>query len=256
MAQIQVNVRWRDIPVFEDVLLSDVEGESAFLRTKNPLPVGTMLIVSPLSAVDVRVPTRVKSVIEIVEAGSDARQGMHVAFEAAAELLEPFLADEPQPLVGLEPEPALGAPQDGELEERDDQPIRLTNRKVETSPEGDLPAVPVVSVELPEMMKDSGLTPAVSGEINLGDLSAVGEDPDAPDKMIVEVEAGLPPEGVADEERTAFEADIETQPERPLEQEVEPKEPAEEPPAEQEAKANEEPKRKKRRKGRKRKKKT
>jgi hypothetical protein len=203
MAQIQVNVSWREIPIFEGILLSKVEGITAFLRTKTPMPVGTMLIVSPCEQPEACVPARVTSVAEVVEAGSDASQGMVVTFEAAAELLEPFLADEPQPVVGLAPEPAFETAMPDEDEE---EPGREKPRlEVVSVDEEDLPAAPRVSVV--EEVKDSGITPQVSGEISLEGTNNVAGDPDSPDKVIIDVEAGLPPQVAEPSRLQSFERD-------------------------------------------------
>ena len=196
MAQILVNVSWRDIPWLEAAKLSDVEGSSAFLRTKAPMPVGTMLIVSPVDNAEIRVPVRVASVIEVPEAGSGASQGINVSLESAADLLQPYLSDDPTPVVGLAPEPAFGgAEQDvGDVEEP--RPAREPAR---VDAAGDLPEAPRVELDLPadesRNKKDSGLMPSVSGEISMGEGGGPVGDPDAPDKVIVMVDAELPEVG-------------------------------------------------------------
>lgn len=192
MAQISVNVRWRDIALLEDAKLIDVEGTSAFLRTRAPMPVGTMLIVSPVENDEVRVPARVSRVIEAPEAGSSESPGMQVSLEAAAEMLEPYLG-EAVPVVDLAPEPAFdgGEPdleQDGEDHGRARAPVPAAE-------EGDLPEAPRVQLDLadsPRTKKDSGVMPSASGEISMGENGDRAGDPDAPDKVIVMVDAEPP----------------------------------------------------------------
>jgi len=178
MAQTLVDVRWRDIPLLNSAQLGQVANGEGFLRTKMPMPVGTMLIITPEQNHDIRVPARVASVVEVPEAGSGGVQGMQVVFEAAGQLLEPYLEEDLPPVVGLTPQPAFD---DEGL--ADGEPV-----------EPDLPEAPHVDVEA-EPVKDSALMPSVSGEIDLQAYRAERGDPDAPDKVIVEVEAELPRDG-------------------------------------------------------------
>ena len=204
MAQMQVNVSWRDIPVLADVLLSEVEGARAFLRTKAPMPVGTMLIVSPHDNAEIRVPVRVTGIVEVPEAGSAATQGMHVSLEAAASLLEPYLSGEPAPIMGLAPEPAFDGT-DGDLGEEADAEPKQDRRPREPADDDDLPAAPRVELDdqggevIPlRFKKDSGVMPSASGEISMEPQR--DHDPDAPDKVIVMVDADLPPPSAVPEE--------------------------------------------------------
>ena len=205
MAQMQVNVSWRDIPVLTDALLSEVEGARAFLRTKAPMPVGTMLIVSPRDSAEIRVPVRVTGIVEVPDPGSAATQGMHVSLEAAASLLEPYLAGEPAPVVGLAPEPAFDGT-DSDLDaETEREPERDPGPHVSAADEDDLPEAPRVELDsdgaevIPlRFKKDSGVMPSASGEISMEPQR--DRDPDAPDKVIVMVDADLPPRSAVPEE--------------------------------------------------------
>jgi hypothetical protein len=165
MAQIDVNVSWREIPLLSHVTLSDVSDSGGFLATAAPMPVGTMLILSPVRHAELVVPARVTATVE----GNADDPGMQLTFEAAGDALLSFTEGSEQP--DATESAAAGA----EADEADED-------------------IPVVTIEAePQQVRDSGIAPVVSGEILLGD-QAYGvfpraQDPDAPDKVIVEVEA-------------------------------------------------------------------
>jgi len=172
MLQIQVSAFWRDIIVLEKTVLGQLESSGGFLRTKTPMPVGTMLIISPVENRDIRVPARVASVFEVVDSGGQPT-GMAV---------EPYFSEDPPSVIGLAPEPAFDNPDEVEPETEQPQRREVDSRR-------DLPDAPRVQLDLVrEPVKDSALMPSVSGEIDLGH-HASRTDPDAPDKVIIEVDA-------------------------------------------------------------------
>lgn len=223
---LYVSVSWREIQILEEVPLSAPSQEDAFLVTDAPLPVGTMLIISPSAAEEIRVPARVVHGQEALTSKHTEPKtpGMKLVFEAAGELLEPFLPGAEQEQVdgagetanveaageeadddfsqdaipqsasrasgdyaeitddAMVPEPALGDPDPDAYDEEEDEEEEL---QYELSEPGHI-AMPMTAAGA----MDSAISPQASGEINLSRMGGgrYGGDPEAPDKVIVEVE--------------------------------------------------------------------
>lgn len=234
---IQVDVSWREILILSDVAL-EVEAEEAFMPMSSPMPVGTMLVVTPIRNREVRVPARITQIQET--GASTSQRGMRMVFEAAWEQLQEY-ADEGTS-GDSKPESASfdeeSVPAGPNLSQNSGEYIEIvTITSPETSPEAE-----------DQDVKDSGLAPQASGEIQL-DAGALGTDTEAPDKVIIDVtEVPVPqPEATSDEddlEADLAEEEIETAVERPAGLRA-----AEDEDAEEDAE-DEEGKKRKRRRGR------
>jgi hypothetical protein len=222
---LYVSVSWREIEILEEVPLSAPSQEAAFLATDAPLPVGTMLILSPTAAEEIRVPARVVHGQEALTGKhiEPKTPGMELIFEAAGELLAPYLPgaeQEPAEEPNLEaaggadddfsqdaipqsasrasgdyaeisddtmaPEPALGDPEPDAYEEEEEEEelqYELSELGGDGGNSGHI-ALPVTAAGA----MDSAISPQASGEINLSRMGGrYGSDPEAPDKVIVEV---------------------------------------------------------------------
>jgi hypothetical protein len=96
--QIRVSINWRDISLHQEAVLSDVDGSGGFLQTDKPMPVGTMLVLSPLLNRELRVPARVALVVEACRSAQGQDQiaevpGMNLTFEAVGEALLGYLEE-------------------------------------------------------------------------------------------------------------------------------------------------------------------
>jgi len=223
---IFVSASWRDIPILDEVPLSDVTSEGAFLATEAPLPVGTMLILTPASDAEGRVPARVAEVREALGGkGADANvPGMRLVFEAASGL-QAFLQQRPGEQAGKPEE--IGAGEEADLGEDEDDfstaalpaaASRSSGDYAEISTSSDAataddavggdgdddldedeetpnerPREVMFVTSLPKTAAgamDSTIAPQASGEIDLSQMhgSRYSSDPEAPDKVIVEVD--------------------------------------------------------------------
>ena len=101
-----LTVSYRDIPIYSPARLRDVDGSGGFLETNSPMPVGTMLILSPVANASIKVPARVALAIEACRAaGAQAElPGMSLVFEAAGETLLPYLQTEIAPAPAAAPQ--------------------------------------------------------------------------------------------------------------------------------------------------------
>ncbi len=89
--QVLVSVSFRDIPLYSRAVLGEVDGARGFLRCESPMPVGSMLILTPLRQAELRVPARVVRIVEACRGvKTEAAPGMGVVFEAAGEALLPL----------------------------------------------------------------------------------------------------------------------------------------------------------------------
>jgi hypothetical protein len=226
---LYVSVSWREIQILEEVPLSEPSQEAAFLVTDAPLPVGTMLILSPTEAGEIKVPARVVHGQEALSSKHiEAKTpGMKLVFEAAGELLAPYMPGaEPEEQAegqdefsqaaipesaprasgdyaeisagAMAPEPALGDP-DPDAYEEDEDEAELQYEAAGAEPQGGNSGDPISSdlisgdpISLPMTAAgamDSAISPQASGEINLSKMGGGrhGSDPEAPDKVIVEV---------------------------------------------------------------------
>jgi hypothetical protein len=190
---IQVDISWREIPILSDVTL-EVEEEGAFLPTSSPMPVGTMLVVTPVRNREVRVSARIEQIREA--ATSASQRGMRMVFEAAWEQLQEYAdqgaaeSAESEPDAESEPEPESSA-EASEVSSFDEESVPAGPPLSQNSGE----YIEIVTISSPSSetdetedqdVKDSGLAPQASGEIQLGN-GAQGGDPEAPDKVIVDV---------------------------------------------------------------------
>jgi hypothetical protein len=177
--QILVSVCYREIPLLRRAVLRDVDGSGGFLQTESPMPVGSMLILSPLRNAEIRVPARVALVVEACRAqrSPDGEvAGANLTFEAAGEVLLDYLeevgaevteesAAPAAPGRGLEPLPALSVPA--------------------PSPAPVAPAPPEPTPEAAFAEIEPADPPAESPKV----IVNLAGDPDAPDKVVLELEA-------------------------------------------------------------------
>jgi hypothetical protein len=96
--QILVNVSFREIPLYDGAVLRDVDGSGGFLRSDSPMPVGTLLMLSPARNLELKVPARVQLVVEACRGAKTPGgelPGMNVTFEAAGEYLLDYREEAP-----------------------------------------------------------------------------------------------------------------------------------------------------------------
>jgi hypothetical protein len=226
---LYVDVSWREILILEEAPLGEPSVEEAFLATDAPLPVGTMVILSPTEAEEIRVPARVVCGQEALSSKNvePKTPGMKLLFEAAGELLAPYLPGaEPEPdeatateesagegefspnaipesasrasgdyaeisADAFAPEAALGDPDPEEYEEEPRYELDASAEPDEAAPstESGGNSGPSLPTTAAGAM-DSAIAPQASGEIQLSVAggSRHGGDSEAPDKVIVEVE--------------------------------------------------------------------
>ncbi len=197
--QVQVQVTFREIPLFARAVLQTVSATGGFLHTESPMPIGTTLILSPSRAPDVKVVATVGLVVEAcrgVKLPEGEQPGMNLVFEAGGELLLDHLEElapsppaevvaSPQPL----PIPIPPARREPPAQAFEEVPTKVERRVAVSAPPEEAPALqPVASGSL---TVEAAPPPEVRDEpsVVLADDPQPAGDPESPDKVVVEVDA-------------------------------------------------------------------
>ena len=197
--QIPVSIAFRDVPLFRRATLCDVDGSGGFVPTESPMPVGTVLLLSPLRNPGLRVPARVALVVEAcrTQATEGESAGMNVTFEEAGESLLDYLeAGADEELAQLEVAGAIERPHAPPSPAMGPTPKVIVEGQVEST------AAPS-PISQPGERRTQEVVVLVSppgGSDGRPDEGLVRPlDPDAPDKEVVELEAEFPEENAVGE---------------------------------------------------------
>lgn len=204
--QVRVNVSFREIPLFQGAALQSVSATGAFLHTESPMPVGTLLNLSPTRAPELTIQATVGLVVEDcrgVRRPDGEQPGMSLVFEAGErllELLEELPAAAPAELAPAPEAPAVTLPPVIPMPRRDlvpepvqpvfeEVPTKVERRVSVSAPAEEPPALqPTASGSL---YVEALPPPPVSDEpsVIVAEPPAGEGEPDQPDKVVIEVDA-------------------------------------------------------------------
>jgi hypothetical protein len=184
-ARLLFSACYRDIPVYPEIVLRDLESSGGFLETGAPLPVGTVLMLTPSDNADLRVPARVISVVEAcrTEDNNGAPPGMKVVFEAqAAQLLADVDSDAPTTTKDAPAEDLAPADEVEPAEPPDDLEVAAAAVEPQSAEEPQSVAEPQSLAESQSAAESQSVAESQSAEEPLGDVVEMEADYDAPDE--------------------------------------------------------------------------
>lgn len=94
--QILVSVHCRDIPLFKQAILRDVDASGGFLQSERPMPVGSVVTLAPIRNPEIQVSARVALVVEYCRSAKSSDievPGMNLMFESTGSSLLEYLEE-------------------------------------------------------------------------------------------------------------------------------------------------------------------